>query len=204
MHETTNGVPSEGPGGDRLDAGLRAAFGPRSTVGWGGESVLDVLERDCGISSHLLLGDGPDDASEMILPEEPGPDGSRRGIGRYLIAGELARGGVGVVLKGRDTDLGREVAVKVLRSEYADDPDGPPLRRGGPDRRPVAAPGRRAGLRAGARCRPAALLHHEAGPGPDPGRAARRPRRAGAGRAGGSSRSSSRSARRWPTRTPGA
>ena len=122
MHETTDGVPSEEPGGDRLDAGLRAAFGPRSTVGWGGESVLDVLERDCGISSHLLLGDGPDDASEMILPEEPGPDGSRRGIGRYLIAGELARGGVGVVWKGRDTDIGREVAIKTLRSEYADEP----------------------------------------------------------------------------------
>ena len=83
---------SEGPGGDPLDAGLKAAFGPRSTGGWGGESVLAVLERDCGISSHLLLGDGPDDASELILPEEPGPDGSRRGIGRYLIAGEW-RGG---------------------------------------------------------------------------------------------------------------
>src|SRR5262249_12170945 len=39
-----------------------------------------------------------------------GPDPS----GRYRIDGEIARGGMGAVLKGRDTDLGRDVAVKVL------------------------------------------------------------------------------------------
>ncbi len=37
--------------------------------------------------------------------------------GRYHVVGELARGGVGVVLKGRD------VALKVIRREYARDPD---------------------------------------------------------------------------------
>ena len=57
---------------------------------------------------------------------------------------------------------------------------GPPVRRGGADRRPAPAPGHRAGLRAGHLRRPPAVLHHEAGQGPDPGRPAGRP--AGAGR----------------------
>ena len=42
---------------------------------------------------------------------------------RYTLAGELARGGVGVVHRGRDNDLGREVALKVLREEYLATPE---------------------------------------------------------------------------------
>jgi tetratricopeptide (TPR) repeat protein len=33
---------------------------------------------------------------------------------RYRVEGEIARGGMGAILKGRDTDLGRDIAVKVL------------------------------------------------------------------------------------------
>ncbi len=41
---------------------------------------------------------------------------------RYQLFGEIARGGMGAVLRGRDVDLGRDLAVKVLLEKHADDP----------------------------------------------------------------------------------
>jgi serine/threonine-protein kinase len=42
---------------------------------------------------------------------------------RYQLQGEIARGGMGVVLRGRDVHLGRDLAVKVLLEKYVDQPD---------------------------------------------------------------------------------
>lgn len=38
---------------------------------------------------------------------------------RYKLEGEIARGGMGAVLRGRDQDLGREIAVKVMLQNHA-------------------------------------------------------------------------------------
>ncbi|MGH3314915.1 MAG: protein kinase domain-containing protein [Nocardioidaceae bacterium] len=43
------------------------------------------------------------------------------GAGRYALRERIATGGMGEVWRATDTVLGREVAVKILRAEYADD-----------------------------------------------------------------------------------
>ena len=43
--------------------------------------------------------------------------------GRLQLLGEIARGGMGAVLKGRDPDIGRDLAVKVLLESHRDKPE---------------------------------------------------------------------------------
>jgi hypothetical protein len=43
--------------------------------------------------------------------------------GRYQLLGEIGHGGMGAVIKGRDPDLGRDLAVKILLEEHQDNPE---------------------------------------------------------------------------------
>jgi serine/threonine protein kinase len=43
--------------------------------------------------------------------------------GRFLLLGEIARGGMGVVLRAHDPEIGRDVAIKVILPEHRGDPD---------------------------------------------------------------------------------
>src|SRR5262245_34286568 len=80
-----------------LDAGLAAAFGPAS-AGWSAPPVLR------------------DDPSDGPLVQPASPEMPRTASDRYQLLGEIARGGMGVILKGRDTHLGRARAFKGLNS----------------------------------------------------------------------------------------
>ena len=62
-------------------------------------------------------GDAPiQRPSSPEIPNQPSDS-------RYRLDGEIARGGMGAVLRGRDTDLGRDLAVKVLLDAHKDKPE---------------------------------------------------------------------------------
>jgi WD40 repeat protein len=109
--------PEDGPKSDTLDRGLAAAFGP----GPASRGALATLADSIGAVPHVLLRDtatGYD--APLVKPASPDvPDGP----GRYQLFGEIARGGMGAVLKGRDIDLGRDLAVKVLLEQHRDRPE---------------------------------------------------------------------------------
>ncbi|MFO1050628.1 MAG: tetratricopeptide repeat protein [Planctomycetota bacterium] len=113
--------PTDPPGpplDSALDRALGRAFGPSADSR---ASVLRSLEQRV---SHPLGvhvdSQGLDDAPVKITEDSRK---LRDPSGRYQVLGELGRGGVGIVYKGRDQDLGRDVAMKVLKDQFADNPE---------------------------------------------------------------------------------
>ena len=217
----------------RLPANSPAGLCPRCLLRLGAALAVDPagasasgrdrVRRPSGRGSAPLRPTGPPIGAARSAPPASSSPGHCRGPradparvardarpsparpSRYQLVGEIARGGMGAVLKGRDPDLGRDLAVKVLREEHRDNPElvrrfveeaqiGGQLQHPGivpvyelgafADRRPFFAMKLVKGRTL------AALLAAR----PEPGR----------GPAAVPRRSSSRSARRWPTPTPGA
>jgi serine/threonine protein kinase/tetratricopeptide (TPR) repeat protein len=81
--------------------------------------VESLLAHDAEDGSTLANAVADAAGSTVTMVE----DLSGRTIGPYQVLGRIGAGGMGVVYKARDTELGRTVAIKVLPADCLSDPD---------------------------------------------------------------------------------
>ena len=88
-------------------------------------SILADIQARTGLSPKVLLPDSDSEhgATPMVDPSSSASKLVPQGRGNYQLLGEIARGGMSVIVKGHDTDLGRDVAVKVLGDELSKRPE---------------------------------------------------------------------------------
>ncbi len=104
-------------------ANVAPSVEPTCLVGDASQSVLRALdEKLTGVPRVALRDEAAGDAAPVVrLQSSEMP--ANQGGNRYQLHGEIARGGMGAILKGRDTDLGRDLAFKVLLDSHRDKPD---------------------------------------------------------------------------------
>jgi serine/threonine-protein kinase len=94
------------------------------TASASGRSVLATLRVGSDELPQVHLRDLPDEPEPLV---RPGFDAisllHHGGFSRYQLQGEIARGGMGAILKGRDVDLGRDLAIKVLLESHQGNPE---------------------------------------------------------------------------------
>jgi serine/threonine-protein kinase len=85
--------------------------------------LAQVIERLTGAPSRISLRAPDSDQAPVVKADSQVQNELPRGRGHYHVLGEIARGGMGVVLRGHDDDLGRDIALKVLHNELVDRPE---------------------------------------------------------------------------------
>ncbi|MEM6468385.1 MAG: tetratricopeptide repeat protein [Planctomycetota bacterium] len=84
------------------------------------QSVIHSISGDHRPAPSVYLDDSIDgETAPVVQPNSTEAPVVANGS-RYQLQGEIARGGMGAILKGRDTNLGRNLAVKVLLDSHKD------------------------------------------------------------------------------------
>jgi serine/threonine-protein kinase len=118
-------MTDDSAGSNPLDDGLAAGFGRSAPdEDMVAESIVARLARERSIRTGVSLPLEGNPVPEPVLrPLGAARSELPKATGKYQLQGELARGGVGVVLRGHDVDLGRDVAMKVLHKKHLENPD---------------------------------------------------------------------------------
>ena len=86
------------------------------------EQVWRLLAADRDAEGSFLARRAIEDAARLLMPGDPaGHLSPGAKLGPYEITGILGAGGMGEVYRARDTNLDREVAIKVLTAAFAGD-----------------------------------------------------------------------------------
>jgi len=101
----------------------RASFLEKACSGDEGlrREIESLLAQDTGVRSFLETP--PLEVVRKISGEDASQSMIGRQIGSYSILCLLAKGGMGEVYCARDTKLGRDVALKILPTDFACDPE---------------------------------------------------------------------------------
>jgi serine/threonine-protein kinase len=97
---------------DSLDAGIAAGFGR-----------AEPRRSSHGAMRPVLLKEAEGESADVVKPKSDAMPPLEQTGDRYQLQGEIARGGMGAVLRGRDVDLGRDLAVKVLLEKHVHRPE---------------------------------------------------------------------------------
>jgi serine/threonine protein kinase len=86
-----------------------------------GKSVLHSLGQQLPVVPRVMLRDPAD--GDSVVVQSQSSELPSKADSKYQLHGEIARGGMGAILKGRDTDLNRDLAIKVLLESHKDKPE---------------------------------------------------------------------------------
>jgi serine/threonine-protein kinase len=100
-----------------------AALGPAAVTS--ARSALATLSETLAIVPrvHLRETEQVTIAGQAVRPPSAEVPEPADRLARLQLLGEVARGGMGVIIKGRDSDLGRDLAIKVLLEQHRENPD---------------------------------------------------------------------------------